>query len=73
LALRNNYVDYSVMLCNMGATVNNNIVLKDGETTSTFGFSLSQSLINIAYLIMEKGVTLIGNVVINFTLQYLVY
>jgi len=57
----------------MGATVNNNIVLKDGETTSTFGFSLSQSLINIAYLIMEKGVTLIGNVVINFTLQYLVY
>lgn len=60
MALRNNYVDYSVMLCNFGATVKNDIVLKDGQATTTFGFSLSQSLINMAYLIMDRGVTLIG-------------
>lgn len=48
------------MLCNAGATVYNDIVLKDGVTTSTFGFSLSKSLINMAYLIMDRGVTLMG-------------
>lgn len=48
------------MLCNFGATVNNNIVLKDGKSMSTFGFSLSQSLLNMAYLTIDRGVTLIG-------------
>lgn len=50
------------MLCNFGAIVNNDIVLKDGARTSTFGFSLSQSLINMAYLIMDKGVTLMESI-----------
>lgn len=48
------------MLCNFGATVNSDIILKDGESTSTFGFSLSKSLINVAYLIMDKGAIPIG-------------
>jgi hypothetical protein len=60
LALRNNHIDYSVMLCNFGASVKSDIVLKDGKSTSSFGFSLSKSLINVAYLIMNKGVLLIG-------------
>lgn len=48
------------MLCNFGATVNSDIILKDGESTSTFGFSLSKSLLNVAYLIMDKGAIPIG-------------
>lgn len=48
------------MLCNLGASVKNDIILRDGKNTTSFGFSLSKSLINVAYLIMDKGVILIG-------------
>jgi hypothetical protein len=60
------------MLCNFGATVNNGIVLKDGKSTSTFSFSLSQSLINMAYLIMDRGATLIGKKTYNITRSKLI-
>ncbi|KAG2201741.1 hypothetical protein INT47_002001, partial [Mucor saturninus] len=62
LALRSNFVDYSVMLCNYGANVSNSIVLKNGESMSTFGFSLSQSLINMAYLAIDSGITLMESI-----------
>jgi hypothetical protein len=50
------------MLCNMGATINSNMVMKDGDSRSTFGFCLSQSLINMAYLIMDRGVVLLESI-----------
>lgn len=48
------------MLCSSGASAKSNITLKDGQVTTTFGYSLSKSLMNMAYLIMERGVTLLG-------------
>ncbi|KAK4515576.1 uncharacterized protein ATC70_010527 [Mucor velutinosus] len=62
LALRNNYIDYSVMLCNMGASVKLNMTLRDGTIISTLGYSLSKSLINVAYLIMDQGSLLIESI-----------
>ncbi|CEP17999.1 hypothetical protein [Parasitella parasitica] len=62
LALRNNYIDYSVMLCNLGASVELNMTIRDGSTISTLGYSLSKSLINVAYLIMDKGCLLIESI-----------
>jgi hypothetical protein len=60
LALRNGHVDYSGMLCDAGSIVNKKVVLKNGKESTTFGHALSLSLINIAYLIMERGVVIIG-------------
>jgi hypothetical protein len=51
------------MLCNLGASVKLNMTLRDGTTTSTLGYSLSKSLINVAYLIMDKGSLLIGKII----------
>ncbi|KAI7902907.1 ankyrin repeat-containing domain protein [Cokeromyces recurvatus] len=59
LALRNNHIDYSVMLCNYGADINSKITLKDGKRISTFDFSLSMNLINISYLILDKSLSLL--------------
>ncbi|KAL7332977.1 hypothetical protein PS15p_201946 [Mucor circinelloides] len=62
LALRNNYIDYSVMLCNLGASVKLNMTLRDGTIISTLGYSLSRSLINVAYLIMDQGSLIIESI-----------
>ncbi|KAF7723583.1 hypothetical protein EC973_001824 [Apophysomyces ossiformis] len=54
LSLLHNHVDYSVMLCNSGALVTKDLVCPDGKQVSTFHYSLSLSIMNMAYLIMEK-------------------
>ncbi|KAI8979262.1 ankyrin repeat-containing domain protein [Mycotypha africana] len=55
LALLNNHVDYSMMLCSNGASAFDKITLKDLSQTSTLDFALSRSIVNIAYLIMNKA------------------
>ncbi|RUS22547.1 hypothetical protein BC937DRAFT_88542 [Endogone sp. FLAS-F59071] len=60
IALMYNHVDYSVMLGNKDAEVLRDVTLPNGDSLSTFNRSLSKSFMSLAYLIMEKGVELIG-------------
>ncbi|KAG0800420.1 hypothetical protein G6F22_002250 [Rhizopus arrhizus] len=62
LALQNGHVDYAVMLCNSGTSFKEKITLKNGKDMTTFGYSLSKSVINLAYLIMERGISLLESV-----------
>ncbi|RUS35018.1 ankyrin repeat-containing domain protein [Jimgerdemannia flammicorona] len=60
IALIYDHVDYSVMLANKNAEVLRDLVRYNGDSLSTFNFSLSKSFMSLSYLIMEKGVSLIG-------------
>ncbi|KAI8983506.1 hypothetical protein BDB01DRAFT_126676 [Pilobolus umbonatus] len=68
LALQNNFVEFSVMLANAGASPKENITLRTGEVMSTFGYSLLSSVINLAYLVIDRGVSLLDAV--QDTLKY---
>lgn len=57
------------MLCNLGASVKLNMTLRDGTIISTLGYSLSKSLINVAYLIMDQGSLIIGKLLLVVDLK----
>ncbi|KAG0181661.1 hypothetical protein DFQ29_007537 [Apophysomyces sp. BC1021] len=61
LALWYKHVDYSVMLCNSGASTTNELVLPNGKSISTFRHSLSHSFMNMAYLVMEKDISVLAS------------
>ncbi|KAI9257420.1 ankyrin repeat-containing domain protein [Sporodiniella umbellata] len=62
LALQNGHIDYAIMLCNSGASFKNQVTMKNGQKASTFGYSLSISVINMAYMIMEKGINIFESI-----------
>lgn len=55
LALDYNWVDYCVMLCEHGAQFNDTMTLAKGEQVTPLKHSLSKGLMNLAYLILERG------------------
>lgn len=60
LALRYKHVDYSVMLCNQGATVGNDMTIPGDKPISTLKYSLSQDFMNMAYVILEQNPNTLG-------------
>ncbi|KAI8149897.1 ankyrin repeat-containing domain protein [Fennellomyces sp. T-0311] len=54
LSLQYKHVDYSVMLCNQGATPSSIMTLPAGDSMSTLNYSLSKDFMNMAYLILDR-------------------
>ncbi|KAI9010901.1 ankyrin repeat-containing domain protein [Phycomyces nitens] len=59
LALGYGHIDYSSMLCNEGADTSKDMVLPDTESVSTFHYSLSKAIMNMTYIIMDRGVKIL--------------
>ncbi|KAI9498385.1 ankyrin repeat-containing domain protein [Zychaea mexicana] len=55
LSLRYKHVDYSVMLCDQGATPTSVMTLPAGDPVTTLNYSLSQDFMNMAYLILDRN------------------
>ena len=67
LALRYKHVDYSVMLCDQGATPSSAMTLPVGDSITTLNYSLSQDFMNMAYLILDRDPNILGVYDMKFT------
>ena len=66
LALRYKHVDYSVMLCDQGATPSSLMTLPVGDSITTLNYSLSQDFMNMAYLILDRDPNILGMYDVKF-------